>query len=713
MCDTKTHKCVECVQDANCTKDTRTGYTDSSTYADRQFLLCGGDQKCLECSVNYGEQNGVPCPSEEKPLCDKGKCLPCPHGRHWDHDQKRCVCDTGVETPEGACVFCYDDNVGPATDTGCEQMAAMAESKPICWGPNDNNGSGASGTTCIQCVIDSDCAGDQHCDTDSHTCKTCDAGKMWDPNDRRCVPCFDDNTGAFQDKGCPMAGTPQDRLLCKPFEGGNTGAGQGGVDENCWLCYNNKVDVNQRQGDPDDGCSDIKPLCQADQNTYGNDCKVCKNTKDKDEIDAGCWDESPLCNGSRQGDYGTQCCVCQDTESGKSTDLGCGGSGIWKDKPLCAVGQNNASGAYGDSCAKCINDHESDIEKDTGCDDDAANRCNAAFGQYGHSCVGQECPIKDENGNCVTCKDTQKVLNQDAGCDEAARPLCVTPNYENNATQHAGDKCVTCVDTRTGTTSDFGCGITGTKTAGKPICLTANKDNNATKNEGTKCVECLKNSDCPKGSKCENYQCKTTCASPKCTLPDGTCIDPSTYVDLKRGANGACACYDRTESEHVSDQGNSCKIKDWDKEDSRRTSTRQRYYKVPSNPGKFYCAYYFEADGTADDFVVASQSDGIGAKSGKNGTHDSWKEARDNSIKPIRATHTVQGDNQQKKLVVQDRWLREVGYKGRFRFVLASAKGANGTVGHNGTKKKKVSVANGWNNVGGECEKIGGWRKKE
>lgn len=749
VCDGDVNRCVECLTDKDCC-DSRAGYGNPKASESAKYCV---SQHCVECNANY---NGttiatqcstatrttdiVHCPTMAKPLCQNGTCRECPEGQQWRDGE--CQCPEGlVKNSAGECVICVDDAYDHGTDTGCGRGPFVG--KPICSTEEKVNtfgvgGTGNSGTTCVECIIDANCAHNptkKYC-SDNFVCVECDGA--WDSENRVCRHCRDDNSGDLKDRGCEEGALASAKRLCKPDGSNDNGTRLFG--DVCKLCRNNNYGNNN--GVKDEGCSDALKLCDADAGMYGDTCKFCQNDRE-----------------------------------GATKDSGCDESG----KPMCDAG----NGAFGTVCHKCIND-KSGHAVDTGCSDDLP-MCQANSGAYGDECRNcpPETPVWSEKaGRCVACQDSVSGKETDEGCS-ASTPICVTASNKNDGTKDAGDRCAvchdvsqnagldtnctdekpmctdmvsghfgrlckscrevdatkpemrngvcaTCFDTATSTTQDQGCGA-GTW-AGKPMC--GNTANNGQGSAGTACYKCYDSANgdaqdagCPADTPVcvtENGKYGNTCEKPcsgdnKCIDHANrsgqgvdACINVNSFIDIKRGSNGRCECYNQLVSDQVNDDQNSwdtaCgkKDSDWEKPNKRLTSSRERLYKVPSTPANFYCEYYFEAHGTADDYVVSGQSDGI-SSGGKNGTHDTWKERHDNSIAHKRATHTVKGANQQKQLVVSDRWLCEVGYKGKFHFVLASA--PNG-VAHSGSKSG-INVSKGWNSGSNACNRVGKWRDKD
>ncbi len=706
------HNCIECANDSHCT-DTYRGVNNPHPGYNTCFSgVCGcrTDSDCLK-----GD------PNTSTPICDQGThtCIGCPDGQ--PPVDGKCTCPAGTILHEGECVACYDPKDGSKPHRGCNSEL------PICDETKTTNGFKGA---CVECLQDNDCPvkadkGDKWCNT-SYRCQYCEKSAPYhNKADNQCYVCMDDKTGADQDTGCPISSKPADKL-CKGTVDGNPYK----YGTECYRCFNNNADAKE-----DYGCSSKTPLCQAALNAYGNACHVC-----------------------------------QGTAVGAAEDLGCSAA---DGTPICVDDNMDevTSNAYGTSCRKCINDHDG-TQLDTGCTDPKKPMCNGAKGKAGTKCSA--CPEGQVecDGDCAYCCDDQKGLIQDAGCpksekdankkmcsDDAGsaryqtggsnkpgtvcyecfksedckdetKPLC--SNHQCTACPkdkplwlQIGDtyKCVKCQDTAKNNAEDKGCSAKDKK----PICAAGNLTPNSefatggTKKEGTGCYECLADSHCPKEKPiCSQTTHTCTNCADGCLLPDGTCVKDGEYIDLHRGSDGQCVCYDHIVSHGVNDHV-TCHPKDetgrqgtsrgdqrgWDSDTHRRTSLRKRVYKVPSKPAKFYCTYRFGATSgsKADDFVDWGLSDGIG----RNTPHNNWKESHTNYIDPLTANTLVHGANQQKQLVAQDIWLREVGFRGSFEFKYVSNPSG---LKHSGSRGTDVSA--GWMPGHSTCSHVcNRWRKKE
>ncbi|MBQ4472011.1 MAG: type II secretion system protein [Alphaproteobacteria bacterium] len=733
VCKEAINDCVECLEDSDCTSDI--GPQNSHTPGGKKNFKYCVKEHCIPCKTNYINGQNLKDGECERntPLCTKTGCEECPEGTIYDVETQSCVCPEGtIKNPTtGECVKCYDSNKGADTDAGCNTT------NPICneEGTTEmtvriyEDGSEKTVTRaykgeCIRCVTDANCkkaVPNWYCSV-QHACEECPTDKPYfnyDEDVRQCYKCIDDKEAAGLDTGC---------------ESGDIGT--------------------------------AKRMCERTSatNAYGDTCYVCQNTKFGDhqsELDDGCTSTTKLCGTNTENGFANECFKCTDDATGANVDSGCS-----EDTPICAVKdwKNDASKTFGHSCVKCINDKEGAVDVDTGCTTEEP-MCVADSGQGGTECTA--CPPgtipNPKTKECVYCYDSDTAnASTDKGCQNAMphcdetktttvdgkayKGACFLCNghYQSGATLpcksdkpfcHDKKECLTCreistlnnhnplrtiwssekqgcfvcVDDKANVGTDSGC------SNDKRLC-SDNAGSNKYATGNTKdglngiCYQCITDKNCVDlnigKNYCSNHVC-VNCGGDHCIDHNGTCIALSSYIDIKRGNDGRCECYNTLKSEYVKDDGNTCAPKEWDTRKERRTSSRQRIYKVPKKPANFYCTYYFEANGEADDYVVSGQSDGI-KSGGSGGTHDSWREAHDNWIEKKRANHTVHGEGKQKQLVVSDRWLCEVGYKGEFLFKIASKPGDTRSSG----TKTGISVSKGWNN-GGICDNIGGWRRKD
>ena len=765
VCKQRGHSCVECLDDHDCTSSVG----PKNPHPERRFCTVDNHcVECNTNYGPARTTTVIPCPAS-KPVCNNGVCEVCPEPQIWVDGECKCPGDL-VKNDEGECVVCIDDASEYGTDKGCNRGVFLGKPICSDEEGTNTFGFGGtrnSGTTCYECVTDDNCAHNstkKYCDK-NHVCIACDGA--WDPVNKVCRFCQDDKSGDFYDKGrCAQTGDlGQVKRLCKPDNSNENGSGLFG--EACYVCRNNNYAENNDI--KDDGCPSNNKLCNAAAGSYGNECKYCQNDRSGDTKDSGCdTDGLPLCVaaanafgtscakcvndqdgntrdtgcpasepmcGAAKGEYGTtcsncpagkvwsdvaqDCVVCYDSVEGKGPDANCG-SGTWAGKNICAVGENTGHGKAGNACAVCIDD-KTGATDDSGCGEGTwAGKPICAVGENtGHGKTANTCAvcIDDKTGTtedsgcggngtwahkpiCAAGENTGKgktanscvecLVNADC---PSAKPFCetkdgaykcVTCREASEARQHnplrthyvhafGQDGCYVCVDNKTGDQQDSGC------SASTPVC---NSGTNDGKGKG-------------------GNSCQAGCTGKgKCLDADNKCIAVSSYDDIERGENGKCKCLAVVRTQTVSDQENSSTVGDWDKTCSRRQSSRKRVYEIPVN---FYCERYMQVDGTADDFVSSSTPSGIGTTSPavKDKT---WRSAHNNTITPKYSSGTIKKGTA--KLVVQDRWLREVGYKGTFFFT----KTQKGSVGGAVTKLKATAK---WADGHDRNNPIGGWVNKD
>jgi len=703
--------CVECANNGHCpARDGRGIWNEHNGVRTPTYNACFGGR--CGCQTNDDCAAVVDSSGNPLPICDQGShtCVSCPNGLPYVNG--KCACPSGTILYNGTCVKCYDSAKAPTVDAGCENEAG----KPVC---DESQKTVIAGDSyqgvCVECLIDNDCPnkegkGDKWCQ--NHQCYYCDAGKYHNATDHKCYACIDDHPStADQDTGCPLpAGS--DHNLCKGTAAGSPYK----YGSSCFKCMNNKPEAQQ-----DLGCGKGNPICDAADQEYGNSCHTCKGTATGEGEDLGCSaaKKTPICVNSdlvavASNVYGTSCKRCINDKTGTGVDTGC-----TEEEPLCNGAQGKAGTdcsdcpegqvRCGNGCAKCCDDHAA-LAQDSGCDASVKTMCygNAQGVNYrtgGSNTGGTSCRECATNNDCVSKYDDKKpVCNANSGYVCEACPS-TKPHWLQFGDRY---KCAYCQDDKAGNAKDTGCSVNRPLCSVEPFVKGGEFATGRTMKEGTKCYECLIDSHCPADKpNCIDGTCKK-CDG--CVLPDGTCVRDGEYIDIKKGANGQCECYSELVSAHVNDDENSCSPKKWDTRDERLTSDRRRYYRTPATPAAFYCTYKFVADGKADDFVVRSLSDGI-YSGGTDGTRNSWKEAHNNDIDHPVADHLVNGKNQQKQVVTEDRWLEDTGYKGYFRFKITNAHGLK----HSG-QKTGLAVSKGWQNGNpgrDNCFAISRWRKKK
>ncbi len=397
--------CVECFVDAHCTRDSNKPYCDTTTHTcigcttDPANPVWDSDTRtCVPCKDNQsGSNQDSGCPKDGNTT--KKLCKPTGHEtengtnkagttchlcRNSSYGANEATTDEGCNSTDKLCEAAngaYADTCRVCKDTvnhGANQDANLSKAdagcsdsgKPMC-GTSGSEGAGTYGDKCYKCNTTLATGGKHHmgCSDDTpkcvtksgkygDSCTTCPEGKVWVNGD--CQVCNDTATGANTDSGCG-SGDWKDKPICaaRDSQGNAKNDGKG---------------------------------------TSGGQCAVCHNYQTGTATDFGCgsgtWAKKPLCNAA-QGEFGNECNVCSDTATGASTDTGCGGSGDWKDKPICAAkgDKNDGKGTFGDSCAACVNDKD-DAHTDTGCSAEKP-LCDAGSGKFGNTCKEKPCSGSD------------------------------------------------------------------------------------------------------------------------------------------------------------------------------------------------------------------------------------------------------------------------------------------------------------------------------
>ena len=193
------------------------------------------------------------------------QCVVCVNDKEGKEIDSGCNANTPFcNAPEGkfgnSCDVCYDSAAGAKTDTGCG--SGKWAGKPIC-GAHEykNTGSKRTGEQCVVCVNDKKGKEiDSGCNANAPFCNAPE-GKFGNT----CDVCYDSAAGAKTDTGCgsgKWAGKP----ICGARGYENTGKGRFG--ERCVVCVNNKTG-----GAVDLGCSGDRPLCNAQEGKFGNECQ--------------------------------------------------------------------------------------------------------------------------------------------------------------------------------------------------------------------------------------------------------------------------------------------------------------------------------------------------------------------------------------------------------------------------------------------------------
>ena len=681
ICDTSTHKCVECYNDSHCTgvqnlaptkcvnggsyeKCTSAGNCGTCEYPgkmcvkdpsprddnwDKKYCQsstntccqCRSDNHCPDngkcdgctcspCIKDY-QGNGTlergECPADA-PICknpgtSQATCSQCNACEVWDSKQKKCVLPEGTLVENGRCVKCirwdykgseYEPNAGcPGKGDG--------EMKDICIVNPD--GVDEYDRICVVCAADYD---------------------KNDPGNR--ARCGNNSQTDLDWK---------DGLFCsnkENYEAGKTDE----EDYTCHKCINDKEDDNER----DTGCNDpAHPeliRCNADFGKFGDEClpKEVRTCKAYYYQPDGVKYE-PMSDNLCQNYFDTS---CANYTGWRFVDGGIGG-----EPDACVADPCNG---YYDHNSKRLSAEEAQSVRAT-----PATCPLSTLANVGKACV---CDLRCNDGywernangsysaiDAATCRD-----HVEGGCTrETCESVTTVPNKPY--------ACVCEVD-RTPTCEEVGyyVKVGGVYQKKTEACTGYTRQDITYDGKTVKdacvcnpCNGCLMSKTNTDGSK--GWYCMT-----KAEMNEYDDL----YLDTK---TGYCQCYGVVRTQTLSADANTSahsfvygKIdRDKDKNCSRLQSYRQLEYTIPVN---FWCPRYMLVSDTmeADDFVVQPTTPaGVGSSSPAVLDH-TWKAAHDNRIYPKASSGKIKKGTA--KIVVQDRWLGEVGLSrgGYFYFTQAS-----------------------------------------
>eukprot|EP00899_Mesostigma_viride_P001781 jgi/Mesvir1/11603/Mv00013-RA.1 len=216
--------------------------------------------------------------------------------------------------------------------------------------------------------------------------------------------------------------------ICGPTPPALDGVTRRDSENSCPACF----DTSPRVPAVDWNCTETAPFCAFDLT-----CKVCEDTATGLNIDMGCAEDMPICD----GDY---CTACRDSESDTSTDLGC------ENQKDYLTGTRNTPFCYDWACPGC------------------------GAGGGGRPPSGLEVSNIKEHV-CAVCSDSALGSASDAGCDATGNKFCLDwgpdsvdePNVFNNDGDYGfGVMCLGCINDKSGTVADTGC-----SDLTKPFCL--------------------------------------------------------------------------------------------------------------------------------------------------------------------------------------------------------------------------------------------------
>ncbi len=300
-------KCVERgtpVDDPEKKGTAKEGEKCSEQHLCESYLRCSDEGVCVKKCYTTGCETGFACSNEG--VCVKGDCTT------WQRCSEKGFDDTFVcDTAERKCVkkcsagSCGDGKYCDSSDKlchvgECSEVDACKNNLTVC----DLTPGSKTIHTCIdKCTSDDSCGADKLCDTDGRcvepcASKTCQDGKVCDPNSRLCIQAdcstLDACSLTYQvcDEGhcvdkCTMQGVkcPEDKYcetltgLCKPVCTPESCAAQGLLCGDEGMCVKGECSSYNP-------CSGTK-VCSADYKCVepvkpNNDCYFYKNCDDCD-----------------------------------------------------------------------------------------------------------------------------------------------------------------------------------------------------------------------------------------------------------------------------------------------------------------------------------------------------------------------------------------------------------------------------------------------
>ncbi len=309
-----------------------------------------------------------------------------------------------------------------------------------------------------------------------------------------CAVCFDTETGADTDLGCPME-TP----IC-------LGSGTTAF---CAAC------IDDTRSGTDLGCSAMAPVC--DTTAPPHQCLSCEDSAGAGGVDNGCTAAAPLCDTSGRAPICVSCVADSDCDDGNECTADACTAGTCGSSPVAA----------GTACAGGVCDGDATAPMCLACVDDAT-------GTMTDSGCGAGAPLCDTSGGAPVCVACIAAVDCDDGnectADACVSSACVSVSSPAGTTCSGGvcdgavaaPICLACIDDATGTMTDSGC------SAAAPLCDSSGG--------APTCLECTADRHCGAGTICgpagacvpgcnNDPDCAGTPDTPVCDVAARACVE--------------------------------------------------------------------------------------------------------------------------------------------------------------------------------------------
>ncbi len=456
------------------------GYcTDDSGCAEDEICISNSCEtlSCSGCEVASNHVCVAGC-SSPTPHCDGTSCVQCLVDTDCTGAGEVCTNGTCTTTP-GYCTTdtdcngnetCESNSCTPLSCTGC-QTASNHQCVNSCSVPTPY----CNGSSCVECTSDT------HCDTaNGEVCSnnSCVIGSGYCTTDTDCngnETCESNSCTPLSCTGCQTASNHQ----CVNSCGGSTPYCSGTT---CVECTNNA------NCDSDEVCS--SGSCQ---NLSCSGCQIASNH----QCVNSCGGSTPYCSGAT-------CVQCTSSSHCSGSTPYCSGNNCVEctnnthcpDGEECRSGSCRAIAGYCSSDSQCAGDEECVSNSCrtlscSGCDVASNHSCVSSCGGSTPYCSGSTCVECTSNANCSAGEECS------SGSCRAISGYCTS---DSNC---AGDE--ECVSNSCTSLSCSGCDVASNHSCvsscggSTPYC------------SGITCVECVLDSHCNSEQKCQNAICVARC----------------------------------------------------------------------------------------------------------------------------------------------------------------------------------------------------------